>query len=237
MPSTVIEPVGSFAANKTILDLLARSGALLEGHFLLSSGLHSPRYVQCAKLLESPGRAEIAGRLVADLAREWAVDTVVGPALGGVIIAHEVARALNTRCLFTERVAGEMALRRGFELRSGERVLIVEDVITTGKSSLEVRDVLAAQGADVIGYACILNRSGQAELGGSPLLGLVDLELPTWWPEACPLCATGDAAVKPGSRPRGPEESQIAERQRPASPVPPRRPKHDDDPNLGGPSL
>jgi orotate phosphoribosyltransferase len=237
MPSTVIELVGKLAADKTILDLLARSGALLEGHFLLSSGLHSPRYVQCARLLESPGRAEIAGRLVADLTREWAVDTVVGPALGGVIIAHEVARALNTRCLFTERVGGQMALRRGFELRSSERVIIVEDVITTGKSSLEVRDVLVGLGANVVGYACILNRSGQAELGGKPLSGLVDLELPTWSPDSCPLCSTGDMAVKPGSRPRRPEEAESAERLRPTSSAPPRRPKRDDDPNLGRPSL
>ncbi len=190
----------SVKSDQTVLDLLSRSGALLEGHFILSSGLHSPHYVQCARMLESPGRAEIAGRFLADLAKDLRADAVVGPALGGIVIAHETARALETRCLFTERQGGEMALRRGFDLRPGEKVLIVEDVVTTGKSTLEVRDVIQAQGARVVGYACIVNRSGAERLGGLPLLGLVRVDLTVYEPAGCPLCSGGSIPSKPGSR-------------------------------------
>ncbi|MBM3267354.1 MAG: orotate phosphoribosyltransferase [Candidatus Sericytochromatia bacterium] len=187
-------------SDQTVLDLLIRSGALLEGHFLLSSGLHSPHYVQCARMLESPGRAEIAGRFLADLAKELKVDVVVGPALGGIVIAHETARALETRCIFTERQSGTMALRRGFDLRPGERALIVEDVVTTGKSTLEVRDEIEAHGAKVVGYACIVNRSGGERLAGMPLLGLVRVDLTTFEPADCPHCLEKEALIKPGSR-------------------------------------
>jgi orotate phosphoribosyltransferase len=187
-------------SDQTVLDLLARSGALLEGHFLLSSGLHSPHYIQCARMLESPGRAEIAGRFLADLAKDLRPDVVVGPALGGIVIAHETARALDTRCLFTERQGGVMALRRGFDLRPGEKVLIVEDVVTTGKSTREVRDVVEDVGARVVGYAAIVNRSGGERLFGMPLLGQTRVDLTTYEPADCPLCAEGSEPSKPGSR-------------------------------------
>ena len=188
------------AADLVVLDLLKGSGALLEGHFQLSSGLHSPNYVQCARLLESPRRAETAGRLLANRVRDLAIDLVVGPALGGIVIAHEVARDLGMRCFFTERVNGEMALRRGFDLRPGDRVLVVEDVITTGKSSLEVRDVIERAGARVVSFASIVNRLGAAQLGGLALRRLVPFDLVTYEPGNCPLCAAGDVVVKPGSR-------------------------------------
>lgn len=189
------------AADPIVRGLLTRSGALLCGHFQLSSGLHSPHYVQCARLFESPRRAETVGRLLADRCRDLAPDLVVGPALGGIVIAHEVARALDTRCLFTERQEGAMALRRGFAIGPGERVLVVEDVITTGKSSREVLQVVESAGGRVVGFGCAVDRLGADTLSDRPLRGLVRIELETYEAGACPLCAAGAPVVKPGSRP------------------------------------
>ena len=185
------------------IDLMKQSGALLEGHFVLSSGLHSDRYVQCARLLELPARAERVGRSLAGLVEQalgaGTVQAVANPALGGVIIGHEVARALGVRCVFVERAGGEMTLRRGFELARGEKVLVVEDVVTTGLSTNEVRRVVTECGAEVVGIASIVNRAAGADFQ-LPFAYLVRAEIANHDPAACPLCQAGVPLVKPGSR-------------------------------------
>jgi orotate phosphoribosyltransferase len=191
MPSIVAEPA--------ISQRLAVTGALLEGHFQLSSGLHSNRYVQCAKLLQHPVEAAWACRSLAESIRET-VDVVVGPALGGVVVAYELARALGVRALFTERKDGSMQLRRGFEIAPGERILLCEDVITTGGSAKEAASCLEFLGGQIVAVACLVNRSsGQADFG-VPLYSLLDTTIATYDPATCPLCAEGSSAVKPGSR-------------------------------------
>lgn len=187
-----------------IIDLLSEARALLDGHFRLSSGLHSPRYLQCAVALQHPTLAEKLGRELAERWREAAprpVSAVVSPALGGVIIGHEVGRALGTRACFTERVEGEMALRRGFELGPGLGVLVVEDVLTTGRSTRETLDVIRFCGGEPVGVACIANRSGKDTLDDLPLVALVNLDFPTYPEAECPQCAADEPILKPGSRP------------------------------------
>lgn len=190
-------------AEAEFLRLLWETGALLEGHFLLSSGLHSSRYIQCAKLLQHP---KLAGRVGAALAEKanifGPVEAVVGPAIGGIIVAHELARALGARGMFTERERGKMSLRRGFQVESGERVLIAEDVVTTGRSSAEVARVVEAQGGQVVGIACLVDRRGAGELL-FPCISLIKMEIETYPPDACPLCQQGLPLQKPGSRPTG----------------------------------
>jgi orotate phosphoribosyltransferase len=182
--------------------MLEECGALRRGHFLLSSGLHSPAYVQCALLLEDPRRAREVGRaLAADLA-QVAPDSVLAPALGGVIIGHEVAAALGVPFRFAEREGERMALRRGFALPAGERVAVVEDVVTTGKSTLETAALAEAAGARVVGIGSIIDRSGGRHGFTVPYAALLALDLPTYPADACPLCAGGSTAVKPGSRPQ-----------------------------------
>lgn len=188
-----------------LLDLFRQRGALLDGHFLLSSGLHSPKYLQCARVLMDP---PIASRLGAELAAALrpklggvVADVVVAPALGGVIVGHEVARALGCRGLFTERQEGGMTLRRGFTLAVGEKAVVVEDVITTGKSTREVIEVVQAQGAQVVAVGSLVDRSGgEADLGVGRA-SLLAIEVPTYTQEQCPLCAAGSRPEKPGSRP------------------------------------
>jgi len=183
---------------------LEACGALLRGHFLLSSGLHSPGYVQCALLLEEPSRARAVGERIAAGLRERGIelDSVVAPALGGVIVGHEVASALDVPFRFAERAGSEMALRRGFQLAGGERIAVVEDVVTTGKSTLETVALAEARGALVVAIAAIIDRSGGRHGFGLPFVSLLELELPTWPPEECPLCrGGGPPAIKPGSRP------------------------------------
>jgi orotate phosphoribosyltransferase len=180
---------------------LVETGALLTGHFQLSSGLHSERYVQCARLLQHPAHAAWAAQSLASVLSET-VDVVVGPALGGVIIAHELARALGVRCLFTERVDGRMALRRGFEVTPGERVLVAEDVVTTGGSASEAAACVRALSATVVAYACLVDRGGAAALD-APAVALMPLQIPTHPPDACPACRGGSPVIKPGSRPGG----------------------------------
>jgi orotate phosphoribosyltransferase len=183
-----------------ILGLFRDSGALLEGHFQLSSGLHSSRYLQCAKVLEDPARAGLLGGALAALLAEKPT-TVVSPALGGVIIGHEVARALGVRHIFTERDAGGRAvLRRGFALRPDDRVVVVEDVVTTGLSTREVIEVARASGAEVIGVASIVDRSGSRAAFDVPFVSLMRLDVPANPPESCEMCAAGQPVVKPGSR-------------------------------------
>jgi orotate phosphoribosyltransferase len=183
-----------------VLRLLKRTEALLEGHFLLSSGLHSDRYFQCARLLQHPRRAARVGRAIADLCRPFGAQLVVSPALGGVVIGHEVGRALGVRAIFTEREQGIMRLRRGFTIAPGERVLVVEDVVTTGKSTLEAAFAVTAAGGEVVGLASIVDRSGGVGFP-YPFRSLLQLKVATYAPEVCPLCREGRLpAIKPGSR-------------------------------------
>jgi len=187
-----------------VFDLFRESEAMLEGHFELSSGLHSERYFQCARLLMDPARAEkLAQALRAKV--ETPIDVVVGPAMGAVTWAHEVARAFGVRAMFTERSGGEMTLRRGFRFEPGERVLVVEDVVTTGGSAREVLALLRSLGANPVHMGAVLNRSGgnPFEVEGLELATLAAAEVKVWQPDECPLCAEGTQAIKPGSRPGG----------------------------------
>jgi len=182
--------------------LFETTGAVLKGHFLLSSGLHSPVYIQCAKLLQHPDLAERVCRTLAEKVRGLGpVQAVVGPALGGIVVAYELARALGVRGMFAERDNGRMCLRRGFEVSPGERVLIAEDVVTTGRSSLEVAEVVRAAGGNPVGIACLVDRRPDATEPKLPVISLLRIELETFSPEECPLCREGVPLVKPGSRP------------------------------------
>jgi orotate phosphoribosyltransferase len=189
-----------------VLDLFLETGAYLKGHFRLTSGLHSSEYLQCALVLAHPRHAETLGRALAEgvarLAGERKIETVVSPAMGGLIIGHEVARALGARHIFTERDADrKMVLRRGFTLRAGETAVVIEDVVTTGGSSLEVVELLKAAGADVLAAGSIIDRSGGRADLGLPRVALATLNVVSWEPAQCPLCAQGLPVVKPGSRP------------------------------------
>src|SRR5262252_1358508 len=183
-----------------VLDLFRRSGALLEGHFRLTSGLHSPGYLQCALVLAQPDLAEMLGRALADRIRHVRATVVLSPAIGGIVIGQEVGRALGVRAMFAERQDGQLTLRRGFTLSERDRVLVVEDVLTTGGSTRETMDVAKAAGAQVVGAASIVNRSGGTIKFDVPLESLLDYSLPTYEPDKCPLCAKGLPVVKPGSR-------------------------------------
>jgi orotate phosphoribosyltransferase len=194
-----------------LLDLYRRSGALLEGHFRLTSGLHSPGYLQCALVLQYPQHAEALGRAIADRVRDLRATVVLSPALGGVVIGHEVARALGVRAMFAERQDGVLTLRRGFIIGEQDRVLVVEDVLTTGGSTRETMLVAKAAGGQVVGAAAIVDRSPSTGSGpvrdargtdlGVPFVTLLAIDLPTYEPDMCPLCAQGLPVVKPGSRP------------------------------------
>lgn len=183
-----------------LTSLLEGSGALLDGHFLLSSGRHSPRYVQCALLLEDPARARRVGEWLAARLAGYRPDSVLAPAMGGLLIGHETAAALGVPFRFTERKAGEMELRRGFRLRDGERVVIVEDVVTTGRSTLETVAVARGLGAEVVAAGAIIDRTGGGDPFPFPLEALLPLSFPTYAANECPLCAAGGVPVKPGSR-------------------------------------
>ncbi len=181
-------------------EVMERTGVLKEGHFSLSSGRHSAWYMQCAQLLQHPGEAEAAGAALAELFRGQKVDVVVGPALGGVIIAHETARALGVRCLFAERKEGKMVLRRGFTLHPGERVLLTEDVVTTGGSVGEVADLVEAEGAVMVGIASLVDRSGGRTSFRVPFRSLLQHTIESFDPADCPLCKQGLPVEQPGSR-------------------------------------
>lgn len=188
-----------------LLEVFRQRGALLEGHFQLSSGLHSTRYLQCARVLMDPLLATRLGAELGEALRPVlagaSVDVVLAPALGGVLVAHEVARALGCRALFTERQDALMTLRRGFTLEPRETVVVVEDVITTGGSTREVIDVVRAHGARVVAAGSLVDRSGGAAELGVARRSLLTLDVTSWSPAECPLCAQGSPAVKPGSRP------------------------------------
>jgi orotate phosphoribosyltransferase len=184
-----------------LLDLFRRSGALLEGHFRLSSGLHSAGYLQCALVLQHPQHAEALGRAIADRTRNLGATVVLSPALGGVVIGHEVGRGLGARAIFAERQDGVLSLRRGFNVAPNDRVLVIEDVLTTGGSTRETMQVAKAAGGQVIGAASVVDRSGGTVRFDVPFSALLDVSLATYEPGDCPLCAQGLPVVKPGSRP------------------------------------
>ena len=178
------------------------SGALLSGHFKLSSGLHSDRYLQCAKVLQWPARAgELGAALAAKLA-PFEAAAVVSPAMGGLVIGHETGRGLGVRAIFAERVEGTFALRRGFALEPGEKVAVIEDVVTTGKSTREVLDLVRALGAIPVACGAIVDRRPKKEavLDSLPVRFLLELDVPAWEASACPLCAQGHEITAPGSR-------------------------------------
>jgi len=204
----IVDPAISLEVEK----LLERVGALMTGHFRLSSGLHSDRYCQCARLFEDPAAAAMVAKLMRDsLPRAIRAQVVLAPALGGVLWGYELARALGARSVFAERGAdGAFALRRGFELREGDRVVIAEDVITTGKSALEVVPLVREAGAEVVAFAAVVDRSrgtfdASATSGGvsAPAYALCELQFRTWEPGECPMDAAGIPLDKPGSRPDG----------------------------------
>jgi orotate phosphoribosyltransferase len=180
--------------------LLRETGALLTGHFRLSSGLHSPSYVQCARLLEHPRNAKAIGAALAEKLRDLGARKIVAPALGGVIVGYTVAEALELPFVFTERKDGAMTLRRGFRIEADEPVVIVEDVVTTGKSTRETADVVQAQGGRVVAFASILNRSGRENPFDARYESLMTLALDTHDEASCPSCAAGVALDAPGSR-------------------------------------
>lgn len=184
-----------------LLDLFRRSGALLDGHFRLTSGLHSPAYLQCALVLSRPADAEVLGRDIGEKVRSLGATVVLSPALGGIVIGHEVARALGVRALFAERQDGALTLRRGFVLADNDRVLVVEDVLTTGGSTRETMQVARAAGAQVVGVGSIVDRSGGTLSFDVPFASLLSMSVPAYEPDKCPLCAQGLPVVKPGSRP------------------------------------
>lgn len=184
-----------------ILKIFKQTNALQEGHFVLSSGLHSEKYIQCASVLKYPEHAqplckELAGKFTGEK-----IDVVVAPALGGILVGYELARAVGTRSLFTERKNGQMYLRRNFEIKKGERVLVSEDVITTGGSTKEVIDVVKSYGGSIVGVACLVDRSGKDNIFGKiPLKSLYKIKVETYPENKCPLCKKNIPITKPGSR-------------------------------------
>ncbi|MGI8898159.1 MAG: orotate phosphoribosyltransferase [Pyrinomonadaceae bacterium] len=185
-----------------VIERFRATGALLEGHFVLSSGLHSANYLQCALVLQHPTEAERFGRSIAEHFKQDNIQLVASPAIGGIVIGHEVARQLGARFIWTERENGEMTLRRGFSVSPGERTLVVEDVVTTGGSTRDTVNALQSAGAKVVAAASIIDRSaGDADVG-VPRIALATLNVPSVDPSICELCKRGEAAIKPGSRGR-----------------------------------
>jgi orotate phosphoribosyltransferase len=185
---------------KEVLQIYEATGGLHRGHFLLTSGLHSGIYLQSALVLQHPSHAERLCRELAKPFRGDGVQVVLAPAIGGILVAHEVARDLQARCLFAEREDGVMRLRRGFAIRPGERCLVVEDVITTGGSTREVIKVVEEAGGALVGVGALIDRSGGTAAFPAKKAALATLSVPTYKPEDCPLCKAGTPAVKPGSR-------------------------------------
>ena len=187
-------------SERQTVTLYEKTGALMRGHFRLTSGLHSDIYLQSALVLQHPEHAAALGSALAEPFRADSVQTVLAPAIGGILVAHEVARALGVRALFTEREDGVMRLRRGFALAAGERCLVVEDVITTGGSTREVVACVEEHRGRVVGVGSLIDRSGGAAEFEVKRTALATVSATTWPPNACPLCKTGSQAIKPGSR-------------------------------------
>lgn len=187
-------------SSEKVLALMEELGALHKGHFLLSSGLHSDTYFQCARLLQFPDLARELGAAMGKFFADTPHDLVVSPAMGGILIGHEVARALGRRFVFTERLDGTMTIRRGFSLEQGEKVIIAEDVVTRGTSLLEVVKVVEDAGGQVVGLASIIDRTGGDAGLPLPLHALARVKVETFSPDSCPLCKAGQEVVKPGSR-------------------------------------
>jgi len=183
-----------------VLTIFRQSGALLDGHFRLSSGLHSPGYLQCALVLQHPREAGTLGAALGALVRSLGAQTVLSPALGGIVIGQEVGRALGVRAIFAERQDGTLTLRRGFALDPGEKVLVVEDVVTTGGSTRETMDVARAAGAVVVGACAIVDRSGGRQGLDVPFHALLPMDVKAYTEGDCPLCRQGVPVTKPGSR-------------------------------------
>lgn len=183
-----------------ILNIYKESKALLEGHFLLTSGMHSNYYFQCAKVMQYPWYADMLCKEIADHFQSREIDVVVAPAMGGIVVGQEIARQLNVRSIFTERVDGSMVLRRGFEIESGEKVLVAEDVTTTGGSVKEVLELVNAAGGNIVGVTSLVDRSGGKVDFGYPYFALVQLDVQSYQPNECPLCESDLPLVKPGSR-------------------------------------
>lgn len=185
---------------KEVYDLLVETGAILNGHFKLTSGLHSPHYVEKFNVLQQPKYTEKLCKALAEHFKDEKIETVVGPMTGGIILAHEVGKALGTRAIFTERVDGKMTFRRGFTLREGERVLIVEDIVTTGGSVREVIDVVKNFGGVPVAVGLLVDRSGgKSNFGDIPNFALLHMNVETYEPENCPLCAKNIPLTKRGS--------------------------------------
>jgi len=182
------------------LEIFSKNGALLSGHFLLSSGLHSEKYMQCALVLQNPDAASEFCAALAQKLKHLKPDFVIGPALGGILVSYELARQLGVRSLFTERENGVMTLRRGFSIKPGERCVITEDVITTGKSTNETLEVVKNHGGELAAVAALVDRSGGKTNFGVPFETALKVEIATWAPQDCPLCAKKIPLVKPGSR-------------------------------------
>lgn len=183
-----------------VLEIFARTGVLLEGHFRLTSGLHAAKYLQCAQLLQYPNEAGPLCEQLADYFRDAGATVVAGPATGGIILAYEVAKALGVKNIFGERENGVMTFRRGFKVEPGDKVLVLEDVVTTGGSVKELMECVRQAGAEVIGVASLVNRGGGRVDFGVPFKSLVTLDIPTFQPDDCPMCKAGSVAYKPGSR-------------------------------------
>ncbi|HNV34327.1 MAG TPA: orotate phosphoribosyltransferase [Bacillota bacterium] len=186
--------------DRDVIKAFEDNGAMLKGHFLLTSGRHSDKYLQCALVTQHPDLcAKLAGEIAAKLPK-GKVDVSIGPAMGGITLAYEVGRALGSRAIFAEREEGRMTLRRGFSLNPGEKVVVCEDVVTTGGSAKEVADMAREAGCDVVGIACLVDRSGGKANLGYPLYSVLKMEVLSWTAEECPLCKEGSFPYKPGSR-------------------------------------
>ena len=182
-----------------VKELFLKTNAIMEGHFLLTSGLHSPMYVEKFNVLQHPKYTEQLCQALAEKFADQNIETVVGPVTGGILLAHEVGKALGTRAIFTERENGKMAFRRGFNLAPGERVLIVEDIVTTGGSVKEVIDVVLESGAIPVGVGLLVDRSGgKIDFGTVPYQALLHLDVTTYAPETCPLCQNNVPMTKRG---------------------------------------
>ena len=187
-------------SDKEIMDIFLKTGALLEGHFLLTSGRHSNQYFQCAKVLQYMNYTEIICNKISDFFKNYDIDTVIAPAIGGIVVGQEVARQLGKRSIFAEREDKILSLRRGFTLTPGEKVLVCEDVVTTGGSVFEVMDIVKQNGAEVVGVGMIVDRSNGKVTFGVPQVSTLKLDVVSYTPDECPLCKQNIPVVKPGSR-------------------------------------